>query len=401
MRGITWAVLAIAVAAAAGCSRQQVNAEGKKESAPEALAINVATAELRRFDRTLGVTGSLDADERVNLTFEVPGRISSIKVDFGQPVKKGQVIAELDRREYEIQVERTRAALNQSLARLGLSPGQENVVPESTPSVRQAQAQLEDARFKYESAAKLVKTGDISQERFTEVEKAYRARQAAFEAARDDLRTLWASMEGLRADLKLVEKRLSDTVIRAPFDGAITDKPAAVGQFVKDNNVIVTIVKAYPLRLRLEVPETASVAVRPGSTLTFTTDGIPREEFKATVRELNPSLDQKSRTLVAEARLLSNDSRLRPGNFVRVNLVIERNAQQVMVPKQAVYTVAGLTKVFVVKDGKAIEKRVNPTPDQGGWVEVPPDMVNAGDRVAVSKLGALYNGAPVSAGGKS
>jgi RND family efflux transporter MFP subunit len=385
-----------------GCSSAPDIAQAKKtEETPAAISVKAATAELRRFDRTISVTGSLEPDEKVNVSFEVPGRIAAVHVDFGQQVKKGQILAELDRREYEIQVERTRAALNQSLARLGLNPGQENTPPESTPMVRQAQAQLEDARFKYESAARLVKTGDISQERFTEVEKTFRARQAAYEAARDEMRTLWASLEALKADLKLVEKRLSDTVIRAPFDGAITEKHAAPGQYVKDNTSIVTIVKANPLRLRLEVPETASVAVRPGSALTFTTDGIPGTEFQAVVRELNPSLDPRSRTLIAEARLTRNDARLRPGMFVRVTLITERGAEQVVVPGSSVYTVAGLTKVFVLKDGKAIEKRVSPMPDQGGWMEVPSNLIQPGDVVAIEKLATLYHGAPVAVEGRS
>ena len=60
-------------------------------------------------------------------------------------------------------MERMRASLTQALARVGLRPDQENTMPETTPAIRQAQAQLEDARSRYESAAKLVKSGDISQ----------------------------------------------------------------------------------------------------------------------------------------------------------------------------------------------------------------------------------------------
>ena len=306
------------------------------------------------------------------------------------------MLAEIDKLEFQIQLERSKAALAQALARLGLSPGQENVPPTSTAGMRQAEAQLEDAKFKYESAAKLVKTGDISQERFTELEKAYRARQAGFESSRDELRTQWASMESLRSDVKLAEKRLNDATMRAPFDGIVSQKHVSAGQYLKDNMPIVTLVKTNPMRLRVDVPETASGVVRVGTRLTFTTDAIPGKEFQAVVRELNPSLDSKSRSLTAEARITATDPRLRPGMFAQVNLVLAREVDVVMVPKQALYSIAGLTKLFVIRDGKALERRVMPGIEQGGWVEVPTDAAKAGDRVAISNLGALVNGSAVT-----
>lgn len=382
----------------AGCAKKPdpKAVEAASHKALEALPVTASPAQLRKIDRVISVTGSLNADESVTVNSEVVGKVTSIRFDFGQAVHKGDVLAEIDKLEYQIQVERAKAALAQALARLGLSPGQETVPPTSTANTRQAEAQLEDAKFKFESAAKLVKSGDISQERYTELEKAYRARQAGFESSRDEVRTQWASMESLRSDVKLAEKRLNDATMRAPFDGIVSQKHVSVGQYLKDNMPIVTLVKTNPLRLRVEVPETAAGVVKVGTLLTFTTDAIPGKEFQAVVRELNPSLDAKSRSLTAEARFNVSDSRLRPGMFAQVNLVLARSVEVVMVPKQALYSIAGLTKLFIIRDGKAIERRVIPGIEQGGWVEVPVDAVTASDRVAVSNLGALVNGSLVT-----
>jgi RND family efflux transporter MFP subunit len=307
----------------------------------------------------------------------------------------------MDKQEYQLQVDRTRAALNQALARLGLNPGQENTPPESTPAMRQAQAQADDARFKADNAAKLVKSGDISQERFTELEKAYRARQAAFEMTRDDMRVQMANMDSFRADLKLAQKHLADTVVRAPFDGAITQKLVSPGQYIKENTTVLALVKSNPLRLLAELPESAAGEIRTGSTLTFTTDAIPDKVFHAVVRELNPSLDSKSRSLTAEARLTESDGRLRPGMFVQVQLVTARNAEVVLIPTEAIYTVAGLTKVFIIRDGHAVECRVTPAAVHAGWMEVPPEQIRAGEMVAVSNLPALVNGAEVTSSARA
>jgi RND family efflux transporter MFP subunit len=389
----TYALLLLIAAALAGCGRGKQEVQAAK--APDPITVSVAAAQARTLEKTIAVTGALAPDETVTIASEVPGKVVSIRTDFGKTVRKGEVVAEIDRTEYQIQVERTRAALNQALARLGLKPGEETVPPTSTASMRLAQAQLEDAKFKYESAAKLVKTGDVSQERFTEMEKAYRARQASFESTMDELRTLWMSMEGLRADLKMAEKRLNDTSVRAPFDGAIMQKHVSAGQYIKDNVPILTIVKVSPLRLRVEVPESASWNVKIGTPLTFATDAAPGVVFHATVREMNPSLDSKNRTLTAEARLVESDARLRPGMFVQVHLVTELASHAVMVPKQALYNIAGLTKVFAVRSGKAVEFRIAPGREDGGWVEVPADLIHPGDLIATSNVPQLVNGSDV------
>jgi RND family efflux transporter MFP subunit len=381
-----------------GCSKQNqqsVAEAASKAQAQEPLSIRVATAETRKLARTISVTGSLSPDETVTVSAEVAGRLSAIYFDFGQQVRKGDLIAELDKREYTLQYERTRAALAQALARVGLDPTQEEAVPETTPAIRQAQAQFEDARSKYESAARLIKTGDVSQERHTELEKTFYARQAALDAARDDLRTQLANIQALRAEVKLAQKRLSDTTVRAPFDGAVSARLVSPGQYMKDNTPIVTLVKTHPLRLRADIPETVACEVRIGTTLSFTTDAVPGHEFHATVRELNPALEARSRSLTAEARLVESDPRLRPGMFVQVQLGVARDASAVVVPKDALYQLAGLTKVFVVRNGRAVETKLAPGAEINGWIEVPADRIHPGDQVAVSRLAMLTDGAPV------
>ena len=391
----------LSLVVAAGCSRKsEAKASAAAQAAskpPEPVTVKVAAVENKLSDRYLNVTGSLLPDESVNLAFEVPGRLASIRYDFGQFVKKGEVIAELDKQEYKLQVERARAALAQALARIGLDANQESSAATETPSMRQARAQLEDARAKFETAKTLVASGDIARERFTEIEKQYEARRAAFEATRDDLRTQVASIDALRADVRLAEERLADTTLRAPFDGSISEKPVSPGAYVKDNITIVTIVKAWPLRLRLDVPEVATAGVRLGDTLRFTTEAFPGEEFTATVRQLNPSLDARSRSLSAEARLAKADPRLKPGLFVQVRVTISKQVPLTVVPKEAVYTVAGLTKIFAIRGGKAQELRITPGQTGEGWVEIPGDAVKPGDQVAIEKLHLLTNSQDVRA----
>jgi len=395
MKALLIGSLSLTLLVLAGCSRQQDQKKVEAATAPEPIAIRVAAAETRIVERSVPVTGALYPDETVTVSAEVPGRVLAVNFDFGQTVRKGQVIAELDKQELQLALERSKASLAQALARIGLDPKQEEVKPDSTAPMRQALAQLEDAKYKYENAQRLVKTGDISKERFTELEKAYNTRQAAYESTRDDLRMQLATIQALRSEVGLAQKRLNDATVRAPFDGVVAQKSVSPGQYIKDNVAIVTLVKTNPMRLRLEVPETSTGALKIGTSLTFTTDAAGATEFHAVVRELNPGLDSKSRSLTAEARIQETDPRLRPGMFVQVRLITDKKAEIVTVPKDAIFTVAGLAKVFTVSGDKVVEHRITPGTDLGAWVEVPASEVRPGDRVAITRLGQLVNGAPV------
>lgn len=388
---------------AAGCGKPDPAGSAAAANPPEPIVVRVARAESRTLGRSVAVTGSLVPDETVSVSAEVGGRVEAIHYDFGQSVRKGAVIAELDKRELSLQVERSRAALGQALARIGLDPGQVEVTPDSTPQIRQARAQMEEARYKYESAAKLIKTGDISQERFIELEKQFHAKEAAYQASRDELRVALANIAAMRAELRLAEKRLSDATVLAPFDGVVEKRLVAPGQYLNANTPILTLVKTNPLRLHVEIPESAAAEVRIGTPLVFTTEAAPGAEFRAVVRELNPSLESRSRSLTVEARLTQSDPRLRPGVFVAVQLGLAQEMQAVVVPREAVYEIAGLTKVFSVRDGRAVEHRIVPGRDLGGVIEVQDGKVQPGDQVAISRLGMLTDGASVrvASGGES
>ena len=292
------------------------------------------------------------------------------------------------------QLERAKANVVNLSARLGMKSPEEPY-PTVTAAMRQARANYDDAKSKYESAAKLVQSGDISRERANELEKALQARQAVIDSARDEMNGLIAQLRAQKADLEIATKRLADTVIRAPFDGGISAKLISPGQYIKDNTPVATLVKTSPLRLRVEVPENYSALIRVGSVVTFTTDAAPGKEFSAVIQKLNPTFDSKSRTLLAESKVAVADARLRPGSFVQVKLVTKKSEAVVMVPRLAVYSVAGLNKVYVIRNGKAVEVRMAPGAEVDGYAEAPAGAVAAGEAIAVSNLLNLVNGAAV------
>ena len=371
----------------------------EEKTTPAPVEVRAGRLEQRAIERTIEVVGSLVARESAELAFEVSGRLASVEVDFGHRVGRGQELARLDPKEFHLQAARTRGSLAQALARIGLPPDGDPARIDQTPATRQAKAQLEDARSKYDSAAQLVKSGDISQLRFIELEKALRAREAAMQAAEDELRIQRAAIDSLRAELALAEEKIADTRLESPFDGEVTARMASPGQYLKENTPVLRVVKSRPLRLRAVLPETAAGAARARMALRFRAAAAPEKEFRGAIEELNPALDAQTRSLTVEARLLDDDPRLRPGMFVNVTLVTDASAAVLMAPRAALYEVAGVAKLFVIEGGKAVEQRVKTGAAADGWVEVAaekPGALAAGRPVAMSGLAQLESGRAVT-----
>ena len=395
----SYAILCFSLSALAGLSSCSSEAQPSAEAAEpeEAAPLSVTTASVaeRMMDQTIEVVGSLGARERVELSFEVAGRLQQIGVDFGDRVREGRTVARLDPAEYTLRVKRTQASLAQALAQIGLSADGDPEAVETTPAMEQARAQLEDAESKFESAKALAETGDISRNRFTEIEKAFSARQASFEAAQHDLRRRQAQVAALQADLELAQKDLSETELRAPFAGEILERMASPGQYLKENTPVATLVKTRPLRLRALVPETAAGFVREGQAIVFRTDALGAKEFGGTITKVSPSLDPEARTLEVEARVRDSDPRLRPGMFAKLSIVINKDAPVLMAPEEAIYSIAGLNKLFIVKNGTVSEQPISPGKRAGGWVELRGAGLSPGDIVATSQLDQLHEGRKV------
>ena len=378
----------------AGCSRGSDRADAANNSA-QITEVTVATAEERGVERSAEVVGSLLADEEVQISNDTAGFLAAVHVDLGSRVQRGQVLAELDKRDFELRVLQARAMLAQARARLGLEKDQDSISPEETALVRQAKANLDDARSKYDSARKLVETGDIPQQRYIELEKTLRAREAAHEAAVEEVRAQLAQIQARKAELGLAEKQLQDVTIRAPLTGSVTAKLISAGQFIKEKTPLLVLVKDDVLRLRAQVPESATAAVRSGLEVRFLTDAYPGRTFTARISRVGQALDPQARTLVAEAIVPNPERLLKPGMFARIAVVVEKSSPAVMVPRTALYEFAGLTKIFVVNDDHVKEMRIQPGVSADDWVEIRGDAIRPGMQVATSNLDRLEEGGTV------
>ncbi|HKB68518.1 MAG TPA: efflux RND transporter periplasmic adaptor subunit [Pyrinomonadaceae bacterium] len=371
-----------------GSAQQALPGENKA-----ARQVKTARVEETPFGETVTANGTLAAFDQSTASVKVAGRLNTISVDLGSVVRRGQVIAQLEPNDYKLRVQQSEAALGQARARLGLSPDgtDDKVSLEQTGTVRQAKAQLEEARLSRERAVRLVEQGIVAKADFDSADATFKVAQSRYQDALEEIRNREALLAQRRSELALARQQLTDTTVHAPIDGIVQLKRASVGEYMAAGAPLVDIVRMNPLRLQAQVPERDAATVRFGQNVRVSVDGDTRV-YIGQIRRLSPVITQESRMLMVEADV-QNDGNLRPGSFAKAEIVTNDAKMAVTVPNNAIVTFAGIEKVIVIQNGKALEKPITTGRRSGEWTEILAG-VSVGDQVIVDP-GNLQSGMAV------
>ncbi len=417
-----------------GCG-QSSQAKPERRETPAApperptLRITTAVAEARAVQRSVDTVGSLLAWEEVIAKSQATGTVLRLYADLGDTVREGQPLADLDRREADLGLDQLQAdlvAARENLARARAAAEATRANLERTRGSRQtlqadvarARADAEWRRLELErnrelAARQLIAARDVDNTR-TQYEMGQAQLQMAESALAQHADQLRAAEAQLQADLGAVKaaeaqvrqreaaldlgkKKLGDTTVPAPISGLVARRHTSVGEFVKDNMPLFTLVTADPLKYTGTIAERFAPDVRIGQEVRLQVDAHPGRTFPGQVTRVAPAVDVQTRTLGLEARVPNGQGLLRPGFFGRGVVLTRREARVAFVPAEAVAYFVGITKVFVVVDAKARERQVKAGVREAGWVEIV-EGVKPGEVVATSGLAQLYDGAPVAAG---
>ena len=392
--------------------------------APKTVGVSTASVVARQVAADFQETGSFVADESSDVAPMVAGRVVTTPVNVGDRVRQGQVICELDHRDAQLKLDQARAqlqeataALRQAQSRIGWRAG--TFDPDKVPEVAAAHANYQSAQAQARLAAadsqryaNLIATGDVSRSAF---EKAHTQQETAdaqanaarqqYEAAVNGARqsyevisTSQASLEGVKAQLAQAEKALADTTIRAPFDGFVTARPVAVGEYVALTNKIATVVKTGTLKLELQTPEQRAAQAQLGYTVMARVAAYPEREFQGKVSAINQSVDPASRVFVLEAKFSNPDATLKPGMFAKARVLLPGGEEGLFVPKSAVVRdkTTDSNQVWAIQNGKARLRVVTVGDADGGAIRIL-NGLHANEAVALNHQSELFDGAAVSA----
>ncbi len=377
---------------APGCNRRPAD-QAKRDSGP--VPVRVAPVVTRQIQRVVEAVGTLYPYDEVIVSAEVDGRVEEVRFDLGDPVKEGDVLARISEEEQRYLVAQTEAQLRQALERLGLKSEEERVRDiRETPEVRRAQAELFDAEQRYRRVRELVDQGIGSQQDLDAAQARYKAMQAAYDATLNQTRNLIQQVEQFKASLQLQRKRLRDTTVRAPFAAYVKERQVTMGQYVRVNTPLFTLVKINPIRLRAEVPERMAPWVQTGQQAEVYVEAYPERRFEGRVWRISPTVDQSKRTFLVEALIQNPGGELKPGSYAKARIRTNRFEQVYVVPARAVAYVLGSNKVYAVR-GESVEPREVKIGDRIGQEVEIIEGVQPGELVAVTQLARLESGVSV------
>ncbi|WP_231427495.1 MULTISPECIES: efflux RND transporter periplasmic adaptor subunit [Pedobacter] len=324
-----------------GAGGAQTKGGGAKGGAGAPMVVEGIVVKLTSFDNDLEVTGAIDANESVVLKSEVSGLVTGIYFTEGTNVSKGAVLVKVNDRDIQAQ-------LQEALTKQKLSGTTEN------------------------RSKQLLEKGAISQEEY-------------------DISL--ADLKSLQAQSQLIRAQLAKTTIRAPFSGRIGLRSISAGTYLTPATVIANLVSTNPIKVTFSVPEKYAGQIKMGSSITFTTDGSSKQNT-GKVYAIEPGINAATRTLQIRALAPNADNALLPGSFAKIKLALTTLQNAILIPNQAIIPVLKGKIVYVQKDGKAQEVKVEAGTRTDENIVITSGL-KAGDTVLTTGSMALKKDAPV------
>jgi len=307
----------------------------------QALQVTAYVVEPVPMQDRIRATGSLLADESVELSAEAAGRVTSISFREGTRVQRGQLLLQINPAELQAQRQRLRY-------------------------------RIDLANTREERQRRLLEIGGVSQ---------------------DEYDGALGEVNVLRAELSLVEAQLAKTQVRAPFSGVIGLRYVSEGAYVAPQTRIATLQALSPMKVEFAVPERYTGRVRAGATVTFRVAGSA-QPYRGEVYAVEPQVDLDTRQLLVRARVPNPDGTLVPGAFADIELVVDTIEGALPVPAISVVPEMGGALVWTVRDGRAASQRVETGMRTDEAVQITGGLA-PGDTVLVTGLQAVRPGQAV------
>ena len=394
MRLVSILVPAMCVFGLAGCNRQPP-VQAKQDSGP--IKVRSARVLTRDLQREVESVGTLYPYEEVIISSEIEGPVQEVNADLGDRVKSNQVLVRISEEEQRYILAQNEAQLRQALERLGLKNENDRVKDiKETPDVRRATADLFDAEQRYKRVSNLVEQGIGSRQDLDQALARYQALQAGYDNTLNQTRNLIQEVERTKALVGLQRKKLRDTSIRAPFAAFVKERQVNVGQYLRPNSPVFTLVKTDPIRLRIEVPERMSPWIKVGQFADVNLEAWPDRKFRGRIWRISPTVEQSKRTFVVEALIDNPAGELKSGSYAKARIRTDKVDRIRLVPRIAVTYVFGTNKAYVIKDGVIDAREVKLGDQFGQDIEITAGL-EEGEEIAVSQLARLDTGSKVVA----
>jgi RND family efflux transporter MFP subunit len=334
----------------------------------------------------LELPGNIEPTLEAPILARADGYIVRRLVDIGDRVRAGQEVAEIDAPELEQQVTQAKATVQQMQAAL----------EQAQANLEQGKADTELARVTAQRTGALLKKGAVSRQEDDQNQSQYQVKLANLQALEKAIEVQRSNVAAAQANEARLDKMESYRMVRAPFDGVITQRNVDTGALVNSGSTLLyRIAQTATLRTYVNVPQAYADSVRPGQTAMLTVANLPGRQFPGTVARTSNALDPSSRTLLVEIQVPNAANLLMPGMYARVDLSSARTEPPLLVPSEALLVRADGAQVAVVAADHSVHlQKVEVGRDYGDRLEVlaglqegatiimnPGDVVQEGQKV--------------------
>lgn len=353
-------------------SRTTQQIAGDSSTGP--LKVVAEAAKTSKISETIAVTGTFEPLASVEVIPEISGRLERLRLSDGTLIDIAT----------EIQAGDTAAVIEHATA--------EAAVQQAQAALQTAQAALQTARVTFRDAEReknrmeeLYKGGAVPQQQYDAARTVYDKAKAGLAVAQANIKQAEAALAGAKVTL-------DKATIRSPITGVVSKKYVDEGDMVGPTTPVIRIVQMETLKVLGGVSERHLRRLEPGKTpVTIKTDAYPQDEFTGTVYKVGVAVDPATRTGKVEIRVPNSDTRLKPGMFARMTVVLSEKEDVVIVSDSALIRDQGGTYVFVANNSKARRREVKLGLSQGAYHEVMQGLA-AGDLVITRGQGQLEDG---------
>ncbi len=383
----------------AGCGADSTTADEPSQASeqnspiPAGVDVEVTRPVREELIHEISLPGSVEPFEKTTLYSRVGGYLESIRVDIGDSVRKGEALAMIlvpemldEYHGLEAELEGAKADQQNGLAELERQKIDQELAEltyERVRSVREEEPDMVPQQAVDEARAKFQVAGAQQQVIQTRIVQAQ------------------SEVKRVEAALKRLQTLMDYAEIRAPFSGIVTERFVDPGALIQAGTTsggampLVTISQLDRLRIFFEVPEDKVPLVQTGDLAEITVDALPGKQLKGKVARFAKVLDPETRSMKTEINLRDASRLLLPGMHVRVRLVLERRADAILVPAEALRFKEGTPFVFVVDGDRAREIAIETGLDDGIRVEVTGGLSDQ-EKVIVTARESLTDGVKVN-----
>jgi RND family efflux transporter MFP subunit len=368
----------------------------KVEAAP--LPVKVAKAVMGDLVMTLKSPGEAYTEKRIAMKAEVGGVVKNLYATEGRHVKEGDLLVELDDREYRLRLEKLEAQRLRYLSELFLEKQFAATVQEAAPGTLD---KLDKAQAAYERVSEAFKKGLMAQ---ADLEKAQSDLELALIEAGRKKDEIMASTKGLtqaEVDVKIARMDLDKTRIRAPFAGIITDIKLSPQERIDAGRELFTLVDISRIKVKAKVLESEVGKIVAGREVGLLFSAFPGRTFKGRIEAISPVINAEDKTCAVHVTMDNPSEEVRPGMHVEVEIPTEIFKDRLLVPQQAILVRGGRKLVFAVEGDVAKWRYIEVGLENERFAEVLPGKepgwgVSAGDTVIIEGHVTLAHDTKVS-----